>query len=362
MSLGRRSDRVRKKVDYAKFCEDEDRSENNSDDDFQDGAIPPPLKKIKSTVPVKSKAKQKHEEAKSISKQSGAVKRKERLSRDEKLYQKELEAALKASIIESQQSSADNESSSTANNDEEDISDEEDRIESKRKKARLLPSSDVEDNNNKENTDGGTQINWTRRSASDGEAGSSDDIKYKQVTKTSNLKKNNTLEEVEDEEERDEPELDQEESDLDSEEMSNAGSFSDLGDDSDFDEARAKKKVKGRGRGKPTSSPTKPGVKPRTSVTVTPLKMRGKGKSKGQVLSANSSHSSSASNSPSAAANEPAVLQPKAVEAMSDSLPKTIPGMGLGGVNIKSSGPSIRLGLSRNVRVKPLHSHVSVQH
>lgn len=49
--------------------------------------------------------------------------------------------------------------------------------------------------------------------------------------------------------------------------MSNAGSFSDLGDDSDFDEARAKKRVKGRGRGKPTSSPTKPGVKPRTSVT-----------------------------------------------------------------------------------------------
>ena len=49
--------------------------------------------------------------------------------------------------------------------------------------------------------------------------------------------------------------------------MSNAGSFSDLGDDSDFDEARAKKRVKGRGRGKSTSSPTKPGVKPRTSVT-----------------------------------------------------------------------------------------------
>lgn len=362
MSLGRRSDRVRKKVDYAKFCEDEDRSENNSDDDFQDGAIPPPLKKIKSSVPVKSKAKQKHEEAKSISKQSGVVKRKERLSRDEKLYQKELEAALKASIRESQQSSADNESSSTANNDEEDISADEDRVESKRKKARLLLSSDVEDNNNKENTGGDTQINWTRRSASGGEAGGSDDIKYKQVTKTSNLKKNNSLEEVEDEEERDEPELDQEESDLDSEEMSNAGSFSDLGDDSDFDEARAKKKVKGRGRGKPTSSPTKPGVKPRTSVTVTPLKMRGKGKSKGQALSANSSHSSSASNSPSAAASEPALLQPKAVEAMSDSLPKTIPGMGLGGVNIKSSGPSIRLGLSRNVRVKPLHSHVSVQH
>ena len=58
---------------------------------------------------------------------------------------------------------------------------------------------------------GDIQFNWTRRSASDGEAGSSDDIKYKQVTKTSNLKKNtNTLEEVEDEEERDEPELDQE--------------------------------------------------------------------------------------------------------------------------------------------------------
>lgn len=57
---------------------------------------------------------------------------------------------------------------------------------------------------------GDTQFNWTRRSASDGEAGSIDDIKYKQVTKTSNLKIKNTLEEVEDEEERDEPELDQE--------------------------------------------------------------------------------------------------------------------------------------------------------
>ena len=36
--------------------------------------------------------------------------------------------------------------------------------------------------------------------------------------------------------------------------------------------------------------------------------------------------------------------------------------MGLGGVNIKTSGPPIRIGLSRNVRVKPLHAHVSVQH
>ena len=74
-----------------------------------------------------------------------------RLSRDEKLYQKELEAALKASIRESQQSPADNESSSTANDNDQDISDDEVEVLSKRKKARLLPSSDGEDNN-KENT------------------------------------------------------------------------------------------------------------------------------------------------------------------------------------------------------------------
>ena len=57
---------------------------------------------------------------------------------------------------------------------------------------------------------GEPQINLTRRSASDGEAGSSDDRKHKQVAKISNLKENDSLEEVEDEEERDEPELDQE--------------------------------------------------------------------------------------------------------------------------------------------------------
>ena len=75
-----------------------------------------------------------------------------RLSRDEKLYQKELEAALQASIRDSQQSPAENETSSNANDDEErDISDEEEMLLSKPKKARLLFPSDVEDNN-KENT------------------------------------------------------------------------------------------------------------------------------------------------------------------------------------------------------------------
>ena len=75
-----------------------------------------------------------------------------RLSRDEKLYQKDLEAALQASIRESQLSSAGNDSSSNANDEGEgDISDEEELRPSKPKKARLLPSSDTEDND-KENT------------------------------------------------------------------------------------------------------------------------------------------------------------------------------------------------------------------
>jgi len=75
-----------------------------------------------------------------------------RLSRDEKLYQKELEAALQASIKESQQSPENDSSNSSVNGDEQkELSDDEVMILSKPKKPRLLPSSDTEDNN-KENS------------------------------------------------------------------------------------------------------------------------------------------------------------------------------------------------------------------
>lgn len=52
------------------------------------------------------------------------------------------------------------------------------------------------------------------------------------------------------------------------------------------------------------------------------------------------------------------------VKVHSTSLNKNNPGMqtvNLGGVKINNTGPPIRLGLSRNVRVKSLHSNVSVQ-
>jgi len=75
-----------------------------------------------------------------------------RLSRDEKLYQKELEAALQASIKESQQSPENDSSNSSVNGDEQkELSDDEVMILSKPKKPRLLVSSDTEDNN-KENS------------------------------------------------------------------------------------------------------------------------------------------------------------------------------------------------------------------
>lgn len=296
MSLGRRSERVRKKVDYAKFCEEEDESTNNSDDDFQDDAGPAPVKKIKTTAKAKTKTKQ--EEVKSKSKEPGTLKRKERLSREEKVYQRELEAALKASIRDSQQSPAENESSSNGNDEEWDISDEDEVTLSKPKKARLLPSSDVEDSN-KENSGNDLQMNFERKSPSEGEESDNDEVKPKPSTKKPG---NRAVEEGAEEEDEFAPDR-EEDSDLElSEELSNADSLSDEGDDSDFDEAEVKKESKGRGRGKSTTSPAKPGVKPRTSVTVTPLKMlKGKGKSKGRGSSANSSHSvsSSASNSPS---------------------------------------------------------------
>lgn len=82
-----------------------------------------------------------------------------RLSRDEKLYQKELEAALVASIKESQQSPENDSSNGSANNDElQELSDDEVMILSKPKKPRLLPSSDTEDNN-KENS-GWVLLHW----------------------------------------------------------------------------------------------------------------------------------------------------------------------------------------------------------
>lgn len=82
-----------------------------------------------------------------------------RLSRDEKLYQKELEAALVASIKESEKSPENDSSNGSANNDEQqELSDDEVMILSKPKKPRLLPSSDTEDNN-KENS-GWVLLHW----------------------------------------------------------------------------------------------------------------------------------------------------------------------------------------------------------
>ena len=83
-----------------------------------------------------------------------------RLSRDEKLYQRELEAALVASIKESQHSSENDSSNGSANDDEkQELSDDEVMILSKPKKPRLLPTSDTEDNN-KENSGWEYLLHW----------------------------------------------------------------------------------------------------------------------------------------------------------------------------------------------------------
>ncbi|CAB4000698.1 Hypothetical predicted protein, partial [Paramuricea clavata] len=46
----------------------------------------------------------------------------------------------------------------------------------------------------------------------------------------------------------------------------------------------------------------------------------------------------------------------------SPAVNKDLRSFGLGGVIIKNPGPPIRVGLSRNMKVKPLHSKVSVSH
>lgn len=71
-------------------------------DDFQDSPSAPPPKKAKTTVKQRTKPKQ--EDKKPSKTKSEKPAKKERLSLQEKLYQRELEAAITASIKDSQSS------------------------------------------------------------------------------------------------------------------------------------------------------------------------------------------------------------------------------------------------------------------
>lgn len=71
----------------------------------------------------------------------------------------------------------------------------------------------------------------------------------------------------------------------------------------------------------------------------------------------------SASRTKTITANQPLGKKPSTTTSLgSPTVNKDLRSLGLGGVIIKNPGPPIRVGLSRNMKVKPLHSKVSVSH
>ncbi|XP_002731954.1 RAD51-associated protein 1-like [Saccoglossus kowalevskii] len=296
MSDSRRSGRrQRKQVDYSKFCDVE--SENNSDDDFTEPT--PPIAKRPKIAKEKPK--------KELKLSNNKKKNEERVPLDDKLYQRDLELALKLSKKSSQESDS------------------------------VVNSENVEDVKCDEESE----------------------LKKDEVSK-----ENNTSVEIKD--------LDKNGgADNEFDPASNPDSFvssessdeeSESEDDCDF-VPRAKRKTtskgrnKGVGRGKRKNVDKSP-VKPRMSATVTPVHRAGKLTPKGRGSKprctvgftppapvSGTSHASLVS-SPSRSIRKPAWCSPS-----QGSNP-------LGGVTLKSPNAPLRLGLSKNVRVKPLHPHV----
>ncbi|XP_031548976.1 nuclear ubiquitous casein and cyclin-dependent kinase substrate 1-like isoform X2 [Actinia tenebrosa] len=260
MSAARRSARAKKQVDYSLTD-----SPDNSDDDFQDSPSgPPPNKKPKTATKSKTKAKPDEK----IAKEKPSSTRKQRLSLEEKMYQRELEAAIEASKKESQSSDE------------------------------AKPDND---STNKENEDREVVKGMSHEEVAASMSKNQEELDSKTPSST---------EQEEDKSDEDDKEGDGDD-DEDFTDDIEAEASDDLNDeDSDFDKEKEKKKKtknkKTKGPEPVHSSPSKVGIKPRTSVTVTPIKMlksqarkRNTDSSKGSsIKSISSADSGSASNSP----------------------------------------------------------------
>ncbi|XP_070572828.1 RAD51-associated protein 1-like isoform X2 [Ptychodera flava] len=298
MSDTRRSSRSRRQVNYCQFGDND--SEKNSDDDFAE-PTPPSPKRFKV-----DKEKKKNSKLKSAKKKSG------RVLEDEKIYDSDLELALALSKQASQE---------------------------------LLPSGD-------EVTEAQTDTAKTEKF---------DNIRETKIEEKLYKEKKHS-----DEDSNFEPDFeDSEISDFDDDDDS----------DSDFNECATSKKSKGssskkksckRGKGlvKTTSKDSKSPIKARFSATVTPVNKPGKltpkragSKIRPNVnLTAPTSRSASRENTELSNSNDyPAIRKPAWCASGNSSSNR------LGGVTLKTPSAPIRLGLSRNIRVKPLHPHVQIK-
>lgn len=261
MSSKRKSHRNKKNVNYT-----DSNSNYESDEDFEN-EFEPPSKKVKNKVFAgKDARKQEKNERKSP---------KQRLSIDEKLYQRDIETALKISV-----------SNSTSTN-EQDVAD---------KGKTKLPREEDSDYDPQEQSTAGYE--------------SEDDS-------------------CEDEKEN----------------------------DSDFSEDDLKKTISKKKKTSKTKCTENNERKLVGSNKQTPV---AKEKEKQNVVVPETTNMSS-NQKATCRAKKPSTKSRNAGKPTS-VVNRNLSSLGLGGVLIKNPGPPIRVGLSRNIKVKPLHSKVSVPH
>ncbi|XP_019641352.1 PREDICTED: RAD51-associated protein 1-like isoform X2 [Branchiostoma belcheri] len=351
MAESRRSGRAHKKVDYSRFGGNE---ENDSEDDFAD--FNPPAKKKKITGEQKETKKKESTKKTSSSKTSEKTKKEQRLSLEEKLYQRDLELALQLSKQDTP-SSSQPETSSTSQSELEQAATKEDSSD-----IASIPTPTP-------STDSAERPVETQSADSDLEEPSTRKKRQSRVkTQPRSTNKENggrdeesRVEDIDDEEEGQEVSSEDEDSDFDPDE-----------DDSDYETSRKRTQSRrGRGRGRGGATEKRPRPKPRLSATVTPIKTfsgksasprpRGKGLGRAIVgLSAALSYNSDGSSG----RDSPDVSHMLPARSSSGELiirkPKWCPPgpagtSKSGGGGISKSPAQIRVGLSKNQKIKPLH-------
>ncbi|XP_078586667.1 uncharacterized protein LOC144868377 [Branchiostoma floridae x Branchiostoma japonicum] len=348
MAESRRSGRAHRKVDYSKFGGNDE--ENDSEDDFAD--FNPPAKKKK----IEQKETKKKEPTKktSSSKTSEKTKKEQRLSLEEKLYQRDLELALQLSQQDAPSSS---QPESSGHSELEQAATKEDSSD-----IASVPTPTP-------STDSAERPVETQSADSDAEETNTRKKRQSRLkTQPKSMNKENggrdeesRVEDIDDEEEVQDASSEEEDSDFDPDE-----------DDSDYETSRKRQQSRrGRGRGRGGATEKRPRPKPRLSATVTPIKTfsgksasprpRGKGLGRAIVgLSAALSYNSDGSSG----RDSPDVSHMLPARSSSGELiirkPKWCPpgpaGTSKSGGGMVSKSPGqIRVGLSKNQKLKPLH-------
>ncbi|CAH1786400.1 unnamed protein product [Owenia fusiformis] len=306
MAESRRSGRARKTVDYSQFGG----AEENSDDDFADATpTPPPMKKSKLSTKDKKKKKKKEKRE--------SPKKTKRPALDDKLYERDLQAALELS--KSQSESQDTEHVESEGTDTTEPVDA-DKIEVIQEGI-PVSESDTE-----------TPGHRSRRPHKKAKFIDDSDDEFKA------------------------------ESDLDQNTVSEDDSDDSFSSDSDDDFGSRKHKKSKRGRKKvkkPTAvSPSKP--KPRLNATITSINTHKGGLTpKGRGGRGITSRSSTAIDTSS-----PHVTPSRTSSgALFIRKPNWAPPGPAGSKSddaLKSPSTGIRIGLSKHIRLKPLHANVKV--